>query len=176
MTNKKIAKIIPEIGFSFIDHPFRKPSLLLFFCGCYRNCKGCQSPELQNPNNSDCIEISVYQLEKILNYYLSNYNNKINSLVICGGEPLLYTDFLISLLDKIKEKYPNLEIVLYTGFKFEDISDNLKKYLDFIIDGEYREDLKTYSFPASANQRVFYKNKKTQQFQDITNQFLFLSN
>jgi len=164
------ARIVPEVHFSFNDHPFRKPSLVIYFCGCPRRCKGCHSPELQDRNSDLCITVSEEEFVNVLQYYLDKYKNKINSLVLLGGEPLLYTDFLIDTLKILRRNNGNLEVILYTGYIFEEIPEKIKELINFVIDGEYKENLKTNKFPASYNQRVFYKENKD--WFDITTKFL----
>ena len=58
---KDEARIVPEVHFSFNDHPFRKPSFVLYFCGCPHKCKGCHSQELQNPYSDLCETITVFK-------------------------------------------------------------------------------------------------------------------
>lgn len=151
------ARIVPEVHFSFNDHPFRKPSFVLYFCGCPHKCKGCHSPELQNKYSDLCKTVNVTELEKVLKYYFDKYKNKINSIVLLGGDPAIYTDFLIKVLSELKKEIKNLEIVLYTGYLFEELKKELKDLVNIVVDGKYREDLRTGKFPASSNQRVFVK-------------------
>ena len=71
------------------------------------------------------------------------------------------------MLKKAKEKYPNKKIWCYSGYLFDkDIVDNMSKkydetkemlkYVDFIVDGKFQEELKNPSlrFKGSANQRI----------------------
>ena len=167
---KDEARIVPEVHFSFNDHPFRKPSFVLYFCGCPHKCKGCHSQELQNPYSDLCETITVSKLKEVLKYYFDNYNGKINSIVLLGGDPVVYTDFLIKLFSELKKEVKNIEVVLYTGYLFEELKEELKDLVDIIIDGKYREDLKTGKFPASSNQRVFVKENS--EWKDKT--YLFL--
>jgi len=163
----KTAKIYPRLDLSFIDHPFRKLSISTYFCGCPRRCKGCHNPELQNYNNPDCIEVDYNQFFRQI-YMKCKKFEEIEGLVLLGGEPLSYTEFLKRALSKIK--ILKIDIVLYTGYLFEQIDKELLYFIDFVIDGEYREDLKTNTFPASANQRVWQKVNNS--WIDITSQFL----
>lgn len=164
------ARIIPEVYFSFNDHPFRKPSFALYFCGCYHKCKGCHSQELQDFNNPLCQSICSNDLFKIIDYYYKHYKKYIKGLVLLGGDPVVYTEFLKEFLQLVK-KYCLVEVVLYTGYLFEEIDDELKSLVDIVIDGKYIEQLKTNKFPASANQRVFLKENDNV-WKDITHLFL----
>lgn len=152
------AKIIPEVYFSFNDHPFRKPSFVLYFCGCPHKCKNCHSPELQNENYFGCQEVDCHSLLEIIKFYHNIYKKYVESLVLLGGDPVVYAKFLQEFLKDLKADL-NFEVVLYTGFLFEDIDESLKDYVDIIVDGKYIDELKTNKFPASSNQRIFVKDK-----------------
>ena len=158
-------RIIPEVHFSFIDHPFRKPSFVLYFCGCFRNCPGCHSPELQNPYSDLCQTVTTEELISVLEYYIEKFRNKITSIVLLGGDPVLYAKDIVKVFSYLKKKYV-LEVVLYTGELFENLDADLKDVVDLVVDGEYQETLKTGSFPASANQRIFIKEGSN--WKDIT--------
>jgi len=169
---EKYAKILPQVYFSFIDHPFQKPSYVIYFCGCPRSCKGCHNKELQNANNPKCVQVDYNQLFRKLFYYKDKFK-EIDSLVLLGGEPTLYPYFLKMFLSRVKTVL-HLEVVLYTGYLLEELllkSYKFLLYVDIVVDGEYVEELATGKFPASSNQRVWKKEKSF--WEDIT--FLFLS-
>jgi len=163
-------RMVPTVYFSFNDHPLRKPSLVVYFCGCPHRCKGCYSPELQNPHYEICSNFTPDEVVRRILSYRARMLDRVNSLVLLGGDPVLYSEGLSAALEKLKEKVPDFEIVLYTGFLFEEVPEKLKEKVDVVIDGKYREDLKTGKFPASSNQRVWIKENG--KWKDITNKFL----
>lgn len=74
---------------------------------------------------------------------------------------------LVKFLDKVKEAYPDKTIWCYTGYTYpEDFKDGGKaysevtkkmlSYIDTIVDGEFKEELKDISlqFRGSSNQRI----------------------
>jgi len=127
-------------------------SLDIFFQGCSKGCKGCQNPELQDKFKGDFIDIDfiMEQLEKYSGFY--------QSLVFVGGEPLEQIDPLWYLICLAKEF--KLYTVLYTGNIYKNIHPDIRRTCDIIVDGDYREDLKTGGFPASSNQNIYIYGKK----------------
>jgi anaerobic ribonucleoside-triphosphate reductase activating protein len=169
--NKEIkARIVPYFNFSFLDHPLREPSVVVYFCGCPHKCKGCHSPELQDASSPMCETISAEEFIGIFDILIENFKRFIKGLILLGGEPLLYSDFLSEVLPEIKQKYFDLSIVLYTGYQFNEIPQNIKQHIDFVVDGPFVEELKTNSFPASSNQKVY--KKENSQWIDFTSSFL----
>lgn len=165
----KFARIVPEISFSFNDHPLRKPSIVLYFCGCPHKCKGCHSKELQDLNSNLCIDIKSEELFNTVSYYITYYKDYLNGLVLLGGDPLVHTDFLIEFLSLLKKEHDYVNVALYTGYLFDEVKEELKNLVDVIVDGKYVEDLKTNKFPASSNQRVFIKENN--KWKEITHLF-----
>ena len=163
-------RLIPVVHFSFLDHPFRKPSFVVYFCGCPHRCKGCHSPDLQDPDYELCQDFSAEKLASLIVNYHERVSGSVKSLVLLGGDPVIYSEELEKALELLKESIPSLEVVLYTGFLFEEVSDGLKEKVDVIVDGKYREDLRTGKFPASSNQRVWMKENG--KWKDITSRFL----
>lgn len=155
--NKKPLRLVPEVHFSFNDHPYRRPSLVLYFCGCFHNCSGCHSKILQNPNAEICESFAVDEVVKMVYYYWKNFDGEVKDLILLGGDPVIYGSYLAELLKKLKNKIFELRVVLFTGFVMEELSEEIKNLVDIVVDGKYREDLKTGGFPSSANQRVWVK-------------------
>lgn len=131
----------------------------IFFQGCHFHCKGCFNSEtwdftLGNPFDEGTIN-------KVLEVASPLY---IKGLSILGGEPL-YKDNLdatIGLCKAFKEKYPNKNIWLWTGFTWETIEDKrVLEYLDVLVDGQFKEDLHDprLKWCGSSNQRVIDVSK-----------------
>lgn len=130
--------------------------IALFTQGCPYHCKNCFNPETWNfDGGNEWTQDTENQIISLLD------NQYITRLTILGGEPLIERNKtpLYNLLRKIKEKYPDKKVWIYTGAKYEDIKDNFKeifKYTDILVDGRYIDDLKdfTLKFRGSSNQRV----------------------
>ena len=123
-------------------------ALVIYFMGCSKNCKGCHNPELQQQTDTN----PGMDTQKILGY-LREMEGFYDSVVFSGGDPLEQPNALYHLASKIKIKK-----ILYTGKLFENINPKILKVIDVVIDGPYDETKKTGGFPASSNQRIFYKD------------------
>ena len=112
---------------------YKKPSMFIGFSKCSFKCDKefgsciCQNSSLAN---SPSIEVSE---KEIAERYISN---PITSSIVCGGlEPFDTFEELISLITEIRN-LTNDDIVIYTGYKYEEIKDKiniLKKFSNIII-------------------------------------------
>ena len=131
--------------------------------GCKKRCKGCISPELQ-PYSGNEIDEDV--LAKIL-IQVARKNN-CTGITISGGDPLEQSQALLELLTLLRNEFD--DILVYTGFEFQDIQDGLvgieaKKcldYLDVLIDGKYIDELndKDCVLRGSSNQNIHFITKE----------------
>ena len=76
-----------------------------------------------------------------------------------GGDPLHPSNIstVTAFAKKIREKYPNKTIWLYTGSLWEEIcNEEIVQYLDVCVDGEFQIDKRDTSlrWKGSSNQRV----------------------
>ena len=122
--------------------------------GCPFHCKGCFNPETWNPDAGHVLGPKV--LKQFLDFGNNNY---IFGYSILGGEPLLNCKDMLQLVMAIKEKYPNKTIWMWTGFKYEDLTNEQKeilKYIDVLVDGQFIDELKNpnLKFRGSSNQRI----------------------
>ena len=137
----------------------------IFFSGCNFHCKNCFNSELWDFNYG--IPFTEETINKIIELLSPDY---IKGLSILGGEPFHNYDAVIKLIKKVKEIYPNKDIWIWTGYKFDDIPEEYKDILDLadvIVDGRYEEDKRDLSiaFRGSANQRIW--RKSINEFNDI---------
>ena len=124
----------------------------LFVSGCNHRCKGCFNSEAWNFNYGKKFDVNaeneiLYVLEKPY----------IKGLSVLGGEPLQQDSTLLEFLRKVKSKFPNKSIWLYTGYTYEQIKDKKElDYIDVLVDGKFVEALKDISlqFRGSSNQRI----------------------
>lgn len=130
----------------------------LFVQGCSFHCKNCFNPETWDFNKGK--EFTTAEIQKIIELANKDY---IAGLSVLGGEPLHNNnvDEVFHIVTTFKEKFPNKNIWLWTGFKFEDaIKDSKRKSIlcniDVLIDGQFEEDKKdlTLKWRGSSNQRV----------------------
>lgn len=135
----------------------------LFVSGCARKCPGCFNQDAQDP----CFgkEFDDEAKQKIFNE-LSNEWCK--GLSLLGGDPLSKLSdnrqTIISFCKEIKEKFPEKDCWLWSGYTLEEIQadDSMKdilKYIDVLVDGPFVEEKKDLSIPfrGSSNQRILKK-------------------
>ena len=138
----------------------------VFMQGCEFHCKNCFNPETWSFENGK--DFTQGTIDEVLN--LCN-QDKIKGLSILGGEPMhpKNIDGTTKLAKAFKEKYPNKNLWVWSGFKFdEDLKDKeVMKYVDVLVDGRYVDEMHNpkLKWRGSTNQRVIdvqksLKNKK----------------
>ena len=135
----------------------------IYVSGCHFHCRECHNKEAWDFNYGK--EFGEAEIEKIINLMDNDY---ISGLSILGGEPLEIVNQkgLVSLVNRVKEKFPNKNIWCYTGYDFEKdiLNDMYKKYdftkqlvdkIDIMVDGQFEIDKKItdLKFRGSYNQR-----------------------
>lgn len=135
----------------------------LFVSGCTHHCEGCFQPETWNFDYGNLFTIDTQN--EIIDALSPDY---IDGLTLLGGEPFEPENqkVLLPFLKKIKELLPHKTIWAYSGYTFEELSQNSRarceftdeilSMLDVLVDGEFKQDLKNISlkFRGSSNQRV----------------------
>jgi len=127
----------------------------IFIQGCTFNCKNCFNPETHDFKGGH--EFGDDTIEKVLDLCNNEY---IVGLSILGGEPLHPKNIEGStkLAKAFKEKYPNKNIWVWSGFLFDEhLKDKeILQYIDVLVDGQYQDELHNpkLRFAGSTNQRV----------------------
>lgn len=136
----------------------------LFVSGCTHHCKNCFNPETWDFNYSKPFTKEIE--DNIISALAPDH---INGLTLLGGEPMEPANqkALLDFVKRVKSIYPNKTIWCYSGYLFDTelLSESrahcpwtkeLLSYIDILVDGEFKEDLKdiTLRFKGSSNQRV----------------------
>lgn len=137
--------------------------VVLWLAGCSHCCKECQNPLTWDPDGGLPFDETAKQ--EIFNQLEKPY---INGITFSGGDPLHSANRLDvrSLMEEIKQKYPNKTIWLYTGDSWEDILHYpAMKFVDVLVDGEFKIELKDVKllWKGSRNQRVIDVSKSLEQ-------------
>lgn len=159
----------------------------LFVSGCNNNCQGCFNKEAQDFNYG--FNYTKETEKSILESLSPNY---IEGLSLLGGEPfeIRNQEVVLDLVKKVKKEYPNKNIWCYSGFTIEEllnrrnnITDQLLKNIDVLVDGRFIENLKDPSleFRGSTNQRIinineYFKRLEKQNLITSQNKYTFLKN
>lgn len=130
--------------------------VVLWVSGCDIQCPGCHNKETWDPSSGKPFTMEVF--DKIVEQL---NRPEIIRFTISGGHPLMPCNRgeVKTILQQVKNKFPDKKIWLYTGYKYEDLDDECKyicSLCDVIVDGPYIEELKDLSLPfrGSSNQRI----------------------
>lgn len=156
----RIAGFVEE---SIVDGPgFR---IVIFFQGCAHHCYGCHNPETWDFEGGK--EVSFDLIKKII-----DDNPYADGITISGGDPLYQIDASTEIAEYAKSK--GLDVILYTGFLFEEVIEmtkanqrlkDLLNNVDTLIDGPFILEQRHLSlkFRGSSNQRIIDVKKSLMQ-------------
>jgi len=106
--------------------------------GCDWGCRGCIVPESWSKTVGELVS-----LEDLQAWILAQ--PEIEGITFSGGEPMLQTDALTELVDRVRQER-DLGVVCYTGFSRQRLEAQgtlaqraLLSRVDLLIDGLYRE-------------------------------------
>lgn len=153
-------RILKTISNTYADGPGIRYSI--YVSGCTNQCEDCHNPESWNFNQGEALNNEL--IAKIKEEILSN--PMLTGITISGGDPM-HPKNAEGLLYLLKElSVLNKNIWVYTGHTIEEILNSKNKnrinalqYIDILVDGKYKKDLRELStFRGSSNQR-FIKAK-----------------
>lgn len=135
----------------------------IFFQGCAFHCKNCFNSETWDFNGGK--EFTIETIDKVLDLCSEDY---IKGLSILGGEPMHPANIegTLTLAQAFKERYPNKNLWVWTGFLFEQLKNQeVLKYIDVLVDGQYVDELHDprLKWKGSSNQRVIDVQKSLKQ-------------
>lgn len=122
--------------------------------GCPFNCSGCVTPE-----GRPIIAAKIIDTSTLANDIIGNHN--IFGITISGGEPFLQAASIAVLLEKVKISRPELNLIIFTGFRKEDLQSKealaVLDMTDLLIDGQYVESKNDgVGLRGSSNQRLHF--------------------
>ena len=125
---------------------------VVFMQGCHLKCKYCHNRDTWNTCTGNIIT-----LEELLNK-IENYTNYFKAsgggVTISGGEPLLQTDFLISLFTKLKEM--QIHTAIDTSGMFE-LTEKIKQLITltdlFLLDIKHIDSKKCKELVGFSNEK-----------------------
>lgn len=142
----------------------------LWVSGCNVHCKNCQNPQTWDFDSG--IPFNTNDFRELCDAISQPY---IQGLTLTGGNPLDSPSEICWICQTIKEKFPEKDIWLYSGYTYEQIQTiNLGKhilqYIDVLVDGPYIEECKDTSlhWRGSKNQRIINVPETLKQGKIIT--------
>jgi anaerobic ribonucleoside-triphosphate reductase activating protein len=126
----------------------------LWVAGCNHYCKNCQNPSTWDVNGG--IQFDEEAMTELMQSLSNDY---VSGLTLSGGDPMHPNnrDAILQICKTVKNKFPNKNIWMYTGYVFEDIRTHpILQYIDILVDGEYIEEFKNTElhWVGSSNQRI----------------------
>ena len=164
-------RLFGTVDDSIVDGPGLRYTI--FTQGCFHNCSGCHNPKSHDINGGYLKDI-----QDILSEITAN--PLLDGITLSGGEPMLQVKPLIEICTEVKAM--GLNIVVYSGFTYEEILKDAKKkellqLCDMLIDGKFEQDKKSLAllYRGSANQRLInvqesLKQGKVIEYQIIDNE------
>lgn len=128
----------------------------LWVSGCPHRCVGCFNRRFWdfgsgNPFTEDDMQALLKDLGRSF----------ITGLTLLGGEPLAPENIegVIKVILRVRAVYGDTkDILVYTGYTFDQIPQRILDLVDMIIDGKYEKDLPTKKpFRGSDNQHYYTK-------------------
>ena len=129
----------------------------IFVSGCEHHCKQCHNPSTWDFNYG--AEWTDIQQNEMVSYLKAH--SYVNGVTISGGDPLHPRNIntVLSIIKTVKNI--NKTVWVYTGYTYEYLStlpiwNELSKYIDILVDGEFEIDKKDLRllFRGSSNQRL----------------------
>ena len=126
----------------------------IFFQGCHFHCKDCFNSETWDFEGGK--EFTDDTINRVIELCGNDY---IVGLSILGGEPMhpVNIEGTTKLAKIFKEKYPNKNIWVWSGFLFEGLKNKeVINYIDVLVDGQFKTELfdPRLRWKGSSNQRV----------------------
>lgn len=121
----------------------------IWFSGCSHECVGCSNPELWQQQEK--YKISIDDVLALI-HQISD-TNPVDGFTITGGDPMEQSEELQHLLKMLKPISD--DILVYTGFEIEELTEKQLENISVLIDGKYVEELNDNSLlRGSSNQRI----------------------
>lgn len=164
-------RISGTISESIVDGPGIR--FVVFTQGCPHHCAGCHNPDTHDFSGGKVIDTDEMIEEMKLYPYMSG-------LTISGGEPFSQKTAILRLIFDFKTLYPNKNIVVFSGYRMEELIEmndlEIKQILDtidYLIDGRFDLKLKDISlvYRGSSNQRIIDMKKTKQAGKIIIKEF-----
>ena len=134
--------------------------VVLWVSGCNHHCKNCQNPITWDEHGG-----LPFDKEAENELFEALGKDYIDGITFSGGDPLFPNnrEEVFRLIKKCRKTYPNKNIWLYTGYKWEEICDlDGIEDIDIIAEGEFIESLKdnNLKWVGSSNQRIIDVKKR----------------
>lgn len=142
---------------------------VIWIAGCTHEC-----PECHNPDSHCYFAGKPFDIDDVLEQLVEEMEKPYTAgITLSGGDPLDRSDkelkILLEFIQKFKERYPEKNIWLYTGFELRwkdeqrtDAFGQILKLCDVIVDGPYIKEKRSLqlAFRGSSNQHILEHDQK----------------
>lgn len=122
--------------------------------GCPHACDGCFNKETWDSTNGKHFDMDARK--DLFNALSESY---VTTFSVLGGEPLApyHREEVLNLINEIKFIFPEITIMVWTGYTLDEIIYSDIKSIDYIIDGKFVKELsdKNLKLRGSSNQKVW---------------------
>ena len=138
---------------------------VIWFHGCSKKCPWCIASEINQSRDYSIITA------KNLYEWVAECKD-IEGITLSGGEPLEQdTSAMCEFLQLVRNDSRNLGIILFTGYRLEELEHIGKmevcRYIDVLIDGPYIEEQNNgHGLRGSSNQRIHFLTSRYKIIQD----------
>ncbi|WP_037285038.1 anaerobic ribonucleoside-triphosphate reductase activating protein [Saccharibacillus sacchari] len=131
----------------------------VFISGCKHYCKGCFSARTWNFDYGEPFDDK--RQREIIREMAEN--PLLDGLTLAGGDPFFSAAEASSFIDLARESIPELNVWMYTGYTFEQLSATpesdeygLLRRGHVLVDGRFQQELRDVSllYRGSSNQRL----------------------
>lgn len=106
----------------------------IWFCGCPHKCKGCSNPELWDFR--DKYNVALETVMALVTGIVKD--NQVDGFTITGGDPMYQAEDLQQLVTQLCGI--SSDILVYTGYKIEELPEKYLNNISVLIDGKYIEE------------------------------------
>jgi len=142
---------------------------VLWVQGCTFNCPGCFNPLTHDPHGGR--DYTVDELHEKIRHLYDVRRDPIEGITISGGEPLMQPKALLNLVGGLRNRLPDLSIILFTGYGMEEACEKvwgagtIFGECDVIIAGRYDQSKvtsgpKAGNLVGSMNQQVAFRTRR----------------
>jgi anaerobic ribonucleoside-triphosphate reductase activating protein len=124
-------------------------NFVIFTQGCGHHCDHCQNPSTWDFDGG--TEMSVEDIEKLIEPYIGF----ITGITFSGGDPVYQLNEVTQVARWASQH--SLKTTLYTGFSMIVLHDI--DCFDYVVDGEYIDELPSAPFRGSSNQTVYKRTE-----------------
>ena len=141
------------------EGPYKR--MAIWFQGCNILCKECCNPELQEIKVAHIITVK----EVVDIAIKSKTDNGIEGVTFLGGEPTMQ-EGLVCLSKALS--MVDLGTILFTGKQYDSLSEDIRSYMDLIVDGKFEVELidDERNLVGSKNQKIIYLTDRYKECQD----------